>query len=93
MARLHNNTRILRVARIVHLRLLATALLASPAAAGDYKPINCVTASSYAGTPLASPPDFATLPSPTPASGSFDAATTARLEAALSHALVATPVP
>ncbi|HEX8554690.1 MAG TPA: serine hydrolase domain-containing protein [Sphingomonas sp.] len=65
-------------------------LLAAPALAGDYKPVTCDEGASYAGAPLASPPEVAMLPSAASAGGSFDASTTARLEAALAQALVAT---
>jgi D-alanyl-D-alanine carboxypeptidase len=65
-------------------------LVVAPAAAGDYKPVRCSAAKAYAGPALEPPPTREALPSAAPAAGSFDTATTARLEAALATALAAT---
>jgi len=65
-------------------------LVAWPAAARDYEAVRCEAAKPYTGPALAPAPQRDALPSSAPFHGSFDPATTERLEAALATSLAAT---
>lgn len=70
--------------------LASAILVAWPARARDYEAVRCEAAKPYVGPALEPAPKRIVLPSSAPFNGSFDPATSARLEAALATSLAAT---